>query len=160
MNTDSRNEFRVRRRRFSDLTTEELYALLMLRQNVFVVEQSCLYTDIDNKDQTASHLLAVDTRDCLVGCCRIHLPNEQHSEAVISRVVTAADVRGRKLGHRLIREATDFCKSQAPRSAVRLAAQSHLIGFYQQHGFQPAGAEYIEDGIPHVDMIRPIGSSD
>lgn len=143
---------------FEELTNHELYGLLRLRQAVFVVEQNCVFPDIDGLDQLAEHLLVRNDRSQIVGYCRIFCPASGDAPSHIGRVVTAPSHRAGGLGHLIMRAAVARCRVKTD-GDIRVAAQSHLIGFYQQHGFQTCGAEYLEDGIPHTDLVlRSAGS--
>jgi ElaA protein len=138
----------------ADLTTAELYALLQLRAAVFVVEQNCVFQDMDGQDlrgETA-HLMAwTDGR--LAAYCRLLDPVcDENGEAVIGRVIVAPGQRGTALGHELMRRALAQVQSRWPGAGVYLVAQSHLRGFYGAHGFAAVTQEYLEDGIPHVGM--------
>ncbi|GAA5662789.1 GNAT family N-acetyltransferase [Brucella intermedia] len=134
-----------------NLTPRALYAMLKLRVDVFVVEQKCPYPEIDGKDFEAFHLRIVDGEE-LAASLRV-LPPEQDGKPVkIGRVVVAPDYRGYKLGHRLMKEAIEFAQARFPGTAIELGGQSHLQKFYGSFGFEAISDEYLEDGIPHVDM--------
>ena len=134
-----------------NLTPRALYAMLKLRVDVFVVEQSCPYSEIDGKDYDAFHLRILDGEE-LTASLRV-LPPEQDGKPVkIGRVVVAADYRGYKLGQRLMTEAVAFAQARFPGIAIELGGQSHLQKFYGSFGFVTVSDEYLEDGIPHVDM--------
>lgn len=138
----------------SDLTTTELYALLQLRAEVFVMEQKCLFQDMDGQDlrgQTA-HLMAWE-HGKLAAYCRLLDPVlDENSEAVIGRVIVAPAWRGTGLGHELMRQALAEVRLRWPNAGVYLGAQAHLRDYYETHGFAVVTAEYLEDGIPHVGM--------
>lgn len=142
---------------FDALTPSELYALLRLRSEVFVVEQNCVFLDMDNSDQSACHLMG--WRDGptpqLLACARCFGPGVKYAEASIGRVVTSPTARGGGLGHALMREALRALEGQWGQQAIRIGAQAHLQAFYEQHGFVREGEPYIEDGIPHIAMLRP-----
>jgi ElaA protein len=132
--------------RFDDFTPHDLYALLRLRSAVFVVEQNCVYLDPDDRDQSAVHALGRE-HGRLVACARWYDDGELH----LGRIVTAPTVRGRGLGHALV----SACLGEiGPAARVVMSAQAHLEGFYASHGFVAEGAGYLEDGIPHVRMVR------
>jgi ElaA protein len=138
---------------FSELTASDLYAALQLRQRVFVVEQACAYLDADGDDPLAHHLLGWDG-DRLVAYARVFRPGDKYAEASIGRVVSDPDARGQGHGRALFAEAlrcTDALTSGAP---IRLGAQAYLERFYAGFGFVRASDEYVEDGIPHVQMTR------
>ncbi|WP_019938541.1 GNAT family N-acetyltransferase [Bordetella sp. FB-8] len=138
----------------TDLTLAELYGLLQLRAAVFVIEQHCLFHDLDSQDlrgQTA-HLMAWED-DRLAAYCRLLDPAyDENGEAVIGRVVVAPAWRGSALGHELMRRAVAQVQSRWPGVGMYLGAQAHLREFYGAHGFAVATDEYMEDGIPHVGM--------
>jgi ElaA protein len=139
---------------FEALTPPELYALLQLRSEVFVVEQACIFQDMDGADAQAMHLLgSLDGR--LVACARCFSAGVKFSEASIGRVATRDKVRGSGAGHQLIQQALVCLQQQWGPQAIRIGAQARLEPFYRQHGFVKTGAPYIEDGIPHIEMLRP-----
>ena len=140
--------------RLDALTPGELHDLFRLRIDVFVVEQNCPYPEIDGKDPEALHLrLLEDGR--LAAYARIFAADATASEARIGRVVVAPGYRGQRLGERVMREAIAACGKLAPGAVIAISAQAHLQRFYGSLGFSVTSAEYLEDGIPHVDMIRP-----
>ena len=143
-----------RLRAFDALAVDELYAILRLRQDVFIVEQKCAYADADGLDARALHLFAVDG-DGAVACARLFAPGVRRDEAVIGRVVTAARVRNSGLGRELMRRAIDAVQSAHGRSAIWLGAQKYLQRFYESFGFVRDGDDYLEDDIPHLPMRRP-----
>ncbi|MEL4376506.1 GNAT family N-acetyltransferase [Brucella cytisi] len=134
-----------------NLGPRALYAMLKLRVDVFVVEQKCPYPEIDGKDFEAFHLRILDGEE-LAASLRV-LPPEQAGKPVkIGRVVVAPDYRGYKLGQRLMKESVEFAHERFPNIAIELGGQSHLRKFYGSFGFVAISEEYLEDGIPHVDM--------
>lgn len=137
------------------LSARDVHALLALRSAVFVVEQQCIFQDIDGLDliDGAWHLLAWQG-DLLVGCLRMFDPARNDGEVVIGRVATDASVRGSGVGHQLMKRALDHCATQWPGCAIHLSSQSHLAGFYAKHGFIVLTEPYLEDDIPHVGMRR------
>ncbi len=137
------------------LSARDVYALLALRSAVFVVEQQCIFQDIDHLDLIDGnwHLLAWQGEQ-LVGCLRILDPSKHDGDVVIGRVATDASVRDSGIGHQLMTRALEHCAMQWPGCAVYLSAQSHLAAFYAKHGFAVATEPYLEDGIPHVGMRR------
>ncbi len=139
-------------KRFSWLTQAELYAILRLRAEVFVVEQNCAYQDVDGQDQDAWHMLGfVD--DDLAAYARILKPGTQHTEPAIGRVVTSPKYRGKKLGKEIFAASLNQIKTLFPEQNVRIMAQVYLVNFYADFGFKIASEEFLEDGIPHVEMI-------
>lgn len=147
---------------FDALTVGQLHDLLSLRSEVFVVEQACAYLDIDGKDRhpEAWHLLGEAADGQLAAYLRL-LPAglghgiDDFAEASIGRVVTSPSWRGRGLGDPLMREGLALAERVLPGAPLRLGAQAHLQHFYARHGFTVASDEYLEDGIPHVEMLRP-----
>jgi ElaA protein len=139
---------------FDELSVHELYAVLALRSRVFVVEQTCVYLDLDGKDERARHLLGVDEAGTLVAYARIFAPGESYPETAIGRVVTSPEVRKRGHGEELMREAITRATARHGRS-IRIGAQRYLERFYRRLGFVPEGEPYDEDGIPHVEMVLP-----
>lgn len=135
-----------------DLTVHELYALLKLRVDVFVVEQNCAYPELDGKDGAALHLL-LRTGEEIIAAARIFPPRDA-MPAKIGRVVVSPAHRGKRLGEALMREALQICADRFAGTPLFLSAQSHLQGFYGGLGFTVVSEEYVENGIPHVDMLR------
>jgi ElaA protein len=140
---------------FDDLTTAEVYAMLAARSQVFVIEQNCLYGDIDGLDTEAWHLFAFgpgESKPKLAGYLRVLLPDESDADIRIGRVLTTADFRGIGLGNQMLARAVGHIAEQWPNVPVRLHAQAHLQGFYGAFGFVPISEIHEEDGIPHVWM--------
>ncbi|MFY1841155.1 GNAT family N-acetyltransferase [Achromobacter xylosoxidans] len=138
----------------AELTLAELYAVLRLRSEIFVVEQNCVFLDMDGKDLLGQteHLMAWENGK-LLAYCRLLEPALNDGQAVIGRVITAPAARGTGLGHELMRRAKDEVARLWPGAPVYLGAQARLKGYYGGHGFVPVTDEYIEDGIPHVGML-------
>lgn len=145
---------RVDVRRADELSAREFYALLKLRVDVFVVEQKCPYPELDGKDMDALHLRML-AADELVAAARILPPLHAGAPARIGRVVVAPHQRGMRLGETLMREAIAACERLYPGTPIGLSAQAHLAGFYESLGFSPTSELYLEDDIPHIDMVRP-----
>lgn len=142
-------------KRWAELTTDALYALLAARQAVFVVEQNCPYQDLDGYDDRCLHLWASDDSGVLLALARLLPPGLKHAEASIGRVLTTAAGRRRKLGRALMQQALDAVQREWPGSAIRIEAQHYLEAFYQSQGFETQGPVFDLDGIPHVEMLRP-----
>lgn len=139
---------------FAALTAQELYAVLQLRSEVFVVEQTCVFQDIDGTDEAAFHLTAfAGTR--LVAYARCFPATVKYLEASIGRVVTHSSQRGTGLGHQLMHRAIDGLIGQWGVQPIRIGAQARLETFYRKHNFDPTGQRYLEDGIAHIEMLRP-----
>lgn len=139
---------------YDELSKDHLYALLALRQEVFVVEQHCPYLDADGKDQQAYHLLGLTENGALATYARL-LPagSSYQNYAAIGRVITAPFARGQKLGRTLMTTAIERVKAIWGAVPIKLSAQAHLRGYYSSVGFNPVGEIYLEDGIPHVGMV-------
>ena len=143
---------------FSQLRGNDLYDVLHLRQAVFVVEQACLYQDLDGLDQRAAHVLCRDG-DELVAYLRCLPPGASYRESSIGRIVVASSHRDSGLGRELVRRGIDYNLVRWPGSGIRINAQAYLRDFYIALGFDPVGAEYDEDGIAHQQMVyRAAGS--
>lgn len=136
---------------FSELTTRQLYDILQLRSEVFVVEQDCVYQDIDGNDDKAYHVLFYD-ESTLVAYSRILPPGAYFDDLSIGRVIVKETHRGQKLGHELMKKSIEFAISQFSKSLIKISAQQYLIKFYESHGFIISGEGYLEDGIPHISM--------
>jgi len=138
---------------FNELSKDELYSLLRLRAEVFVVEQDCPYQDVDNKDQKALHVFAVENEE-VIAYTRVFKPGDYFQEASIGRVVTKPSYRGTGLGQKHKQKTIDFIEKGPISKPIRISAQTYLIQFYEGYGFSKVGIEYKEDGIPHIGMIR------
>ena len=138
---------------FELLNTAELYKILKLRTNVFVVEQNCAYPELDNKDQAAVHLWAEQDGEILA-YCRIFPPGSNYTESSIGRVVTAPNRRKQNLGRHLMLLAIESIETHYHTSKIRISAQDYLLDFYKTFGFEDTGKKYLEDGIPHTEMLR------
>jgi ElaA protein len=141
--------------RFADLGVDNLHDALQLRCRVFILEQGP-YLDVDGIDRQSWHLLGRDDASALVAYLRVVDPAVKYAEPSIGRVITAPEVRGSGLGRTLMREGLAGCAVRWPGQAVRISAQARLQGFYAELGFSVASDEYLEDGIPHLEMLwRP-----
>ena len=142
--------------RYAELERDELFDLLKLRCEVFIVEQRCAYPDPDEKDRHSEtrHLLGRTPQGQLAAYLRLLAPGASHAEASFGRVITAPPFRGAGLGDALVREALRHIAALWPGHAIQIGAQAHLIGYYAKHGFSAVGEEYDEDGIPHRQMLR------
>jgi ElaA protein len=139
--------------RFEDLSLQALYDALAIRQRVFVLEQGP-YLDADGLDQHAWHLFGRNDAGELVAYLRVVDPGFKFDEPSIGRVVTDALVRGTGAGKALVAEGVAGCDRFWPGRAVRISAQAHLQRFYGAYGFERVGEEYLEDNIPHIEMVR------
>jgi ElaA protein len=142
---------------FAELSTNELYAILKARQAVFVVEQNCPFLDADDVDQHCLHLSGWHVRgdtNALAAYARLVPPKLKYVEPSIGRVITALEFRGRGFGKELMQRAVQAMDELYPSLAIRIGAQQYLERFYSGFGFVTASSTYIEDGIPHVEMVR------
>ena len=137
---------------FSELNIEELYQILRLRSEVFVVEQDCVYQDIDNKDQNAIHLYYIDN-DEIVAYTRIFKAGHYYENPCIGRVVVSKKNRGKDLGKKIMIDSIEYIKQNIKGEKIELSAQKYLDKFYKDLGFYKIGEDYLEDGIPHQRMI-------
>jgi len=138
-------------KKFQELTPDELYALLRLRAEVFVVEQTCAFQDLDNKDQPSYHLLGY-LQDELVAYTRLVPPGISYTAASIGRVVTSPTHRKKGFGKLLMQESIKVCDQLFGKNTIMIGAQCYLIEFYSSLGFVPSGEVYLEDGIEHIEM--------
>lgn len=138
---------------FTKLTTQELYDILQLRSEVFVVEQDCVYQDIDGKDEKALHLFAYENNE-LVAYARLFAPGDYFEDASIGRVVVKNSVRKFGYGHQLMKVANKAVEDHFNTSKIHLSAQEYLEKFYNAHGYFRVGEGYLEDGIPHIGMEK------
>lgn len=141
-------------RTFDELSLRQLYRIMKLRQEVFVVEQNCPYLDADGEDEHAEHLFARSDNGEMVAYARLYKANASQSYSRIGRVLTAKSVRRTGVGRELMKRAIDYLEQRTEHGPIRVGAQVYLLQFYQEFGFKPIGDEYLEDGIPHIDMER------
>ena len=137
---------------FYELDTEDLYQILRLRSEVFVVEQDCIYQDIDNKDQNAIHLYFKEN-DEIVAYTRIFKAGYYYENPSIGRVVVSKKNRGKNLGKKIMIDSIEYIKQNIKGEKIELSAQKYLDKFYKDLGFYKKGEEYLEDGIPHQKMF-------
>lgn len=142
-------------KRFKELSPVELYDLLRLRSDVFIVEQNCVYPDIDGKDQKALHLIG-ELDGKIICYARLFKPGDYFSDASIGRVAVAKDFRNRALGHDLMREAIVGIRKYFHETKITISAQLYLKKFYESHQFIATGEPYLEDEIPHIEMVRDV----
>jgi ElaA protein len=154
--SDSPSDLRWRWCRFDELGVHELQNIYTARQQVFVLEQACAYLDADGVDERSYHLAAWSTRQREpLAYARIVEPGVKYTEPSIGRVITTAAARGTGLGRELVRRAVEHTLTAFPGQGIRISAQSRLERFYADFGFQRIGEDYLEDNIPHVEMLRP-----
>jgi len=140
-------------KRFNELSTAELYSLLQLRSEVFVVEQNCVYQDIDGKDEKAIHVLGYYNNE-LAAYSRIFNQGYYFDEASIGRVIVSPKYRDKKFGHDLMRVSMNAIKENFNETTITISAQEYLKKFYESHGFIQTSEMYLEDDIPHIQMKK------
>ncbi len=141
--------------RFDELDVFELDAIFRARQQVFVVEQNCAYLDADGLDVHSFHLAAWgEVSGVPLAYARVVGPGQKYAEPSIGRVITTGSARGSGLGRELVRRAVAHCTAAFPGLGIRISAQSQLERFYGDAGFAVVGERYLEDGIPHTEMLR------
>jgi ElaA protein len=140
-------------KKFTDLSTNELYDILRLRSEIFVVEQNCVYLDLDGKDKLALHLYG-EYKEKIVAYSRLFEPGISFENASIGRVVVDANYRNKKWGHELMQEAIANIQLHFRESKITIGAQLYLKKFYESHGFVQTSDMYLEDDIPHIEMKK------
>jgi ElaA protein len=140
-------------KRFNELSTQELYQILQGRSEVFVVEQNCVYQDIDGKDQMAIHVLGYIGED-LAAYCRLFDAGDYFEESSIGRVIVSSKHRDKKLGHELMKVAIAAIAKEYNQTKITISAQQYLQKFYESHGFVQTSEMYLEDDIPHIEMKK------
>ena len=138
---------------FEELSNYELYEIMQLRLAVFSVEQNCAYQDADGKDFKSLHLSGYDSNGELVVYSRIVPAGVSFKEVSIGRVISSAKARGTGAGRELMKKSMEFIEQQFGKIPVRIGAQCYLIKFYSSFGFEISGEEYLEDNIPHIEML-------
>lgn len=138
---------------FYDLDLDQLYNILQLRSEVFVVEQDCVYQDIDGKDRESIHVLGFEKNE-LIAYTRCFAPKKYFEQASIGRVIVKEKFRKYGFGHSILAASIQEIESRFKTSEIKLSAQQYLIPFYESHGFQQKGEGYLEDGIPHIAMLK------
>lgn len=137
---------------FDEIDAGVVYGMLKLRQDIFIIEQDCIYEDIDNLDQKSGHLILFDG-DAVAGCARLVPPGIKYREVSIGRIAIASSHRNRQLGRELVERAIKIAEQEG-HSVIRIEAQQYLLNFYESLGFEPDGEVFDLDGIPHLEMIR------
>ncbi|MBA6151968.1 GNAT family N-acetyltransferase [Gelidibacter maritimus] len=138
---------------FKELSLEELYAILQLRSEVFVVEQDCVYQDIDYKDQNALHIMGFKN-DKLIAYTRVFKPDDYFEHASIGRVLVKEGERHLKYGYDIMTASIKVIEEVYNETKIKISAQTYLKRFYNNLGFEAVGDEYLEDGIPHIGMLK------
>lgn len=146
-------------RTFDRLSNSQVYDILLLRQQVFVLEQKCLYLDTDGRDQKALHLFGCSVSNNsepaeIMAYARLLPPCTRYVEPSIGRVLVVESARRHGLGKQLIQRCLEKCEAIYPKSAIKISAQVYLVGFYQSFGFKAVGKPYDDGGISHIGMIR------
>lgn len=139
---------------YPELTTNEFHDIIALRLKAFVVEQNCSYLDLDGKDKKCYHLICRDGFGKVVATARILPPGISYTEVSIGRVVLDQEIRGKGNGHQLMEQSMKFINEEFGAVPVRISAQKHLENYYNTHNFISTGKEYLEDEIPHVEMLN------
>jgi len=139
-------------KRFNELSVEEIYQILKVRADVFIIEQKCIYKDIDGKDEKARHVLGKENNE-IIAYTRILEEDEQYNYPSISRVVVKKQNRGEERGKKIMKETIKYIVEELKEKTIVLAAQKYLEKFYRELGFIAEGEEYLEDEIPHQKMI-------
>ena len=143
----------IAKKKFKELSTEELYSILRLRSGIFVVEQDCVYQDLDDKDQKALHIIGI-RNDEVVAYTRIFKPGDYFKEASIGRVAVKKNERMHGYGRDIMMASIEAVKEYFKETTIRLSAQLYLKDFYNSLGFYQVGEPYLEDGIPHIAMLK------
>lgn len=138
---------------FNQLTPHELYFIMQLRSEVFVVEQNCIYQDADNKDLKSYHLMGFSDAGQLMAYTRLLPAGVSYREPSIGRVITHADVRKQGAGKELMQQSIKACYQLFGRQSIKIGAQLYLKRFYESFGFDQTGPVYLEDGIEHIEMV-------
>jgi ElaA protein len=138
---------------YSELTTTEFHDIISLRLKAFVVEQNCTYLDLDGKDKKCYHLICRDGQGKVVATARILHPGASYPEVSIGRVVIDKSIRGNGVGHELMKKCMAYVVEEFGEVAIRISAQKHLEKYYEKHNFAFTGNEYLEDNIPHIEML-------
>ncbi|QHE50774.1 GNAT family N-acetyltransferase [Pontibacillus sp. HMF3514] len=138
---------------YEELTKQELHDMIKARIDVFVVEQNCPYPEVDGYDPEANHLWLEDQHGKIIAYCRLFLSGVKYSEASIGRILVLKEMRGKGYAKKLMTRALSVIKDQYGEQAVKIQAQEYLLDFYGSFGFEGVTEIYLEDGIPHVDMV-------
>jgi ElaA protein len=139
---------------WTELSPDVLYAFLRLRSGIFVVEQNCVFPDMDGRDPACDHLCGWGATGELIAYLRLVPPGVRTPEVSLGRVVVDPSARGRGIGRAVMQQGLERCAARYPGMPVKVSAQQHLEKMYARLGFRTVGTPYLEDGIAHVDMIR------
>ena len=140
---------------YNELTTNQLYNILKLRAEVFVVEQNCAYQDLDNKDNKALHLIG-EINNEIIAYTRIFKKGDYFTNSSIGRVLVKKEFRKKELGKAIMEKSIEIIKKKTKEEKIEISAQKYLTKFYKDLGFKKTGKEYLEDNIPHIKMILKI----
>jgi ElaA protein len=141
--------------RYNELTTNQLYSILKLRAEVFVVEQNCAYQDLDNKDNKALHLIG-EINNEIIAYTRIFKKGDYFTNSSIGRVLVKKEFRKKELGKAIMEKSIEIIKKNTKEEKIEISAQKYLTKFYKELGFKKTGKEYLEDNIPHIKMMLKI----
>jgi ElaA protein len=147
------NHFAWQVKFYPELTLNEFHDIIALRLKAFVVEQNCAYLDLDGKDKKSYHLICRDGFGNVVATARILPPGLSYDEVAIGRVVIDESIRGKGIGHDLMKQSMKYAEEEFGKVPIRISAQKHLESYYNKHSFVSSGKEYLEDDIPHVEML-------
>ncbi len=139
---------------FNDLTVNEFWEILYLRTEIFVVEQDCPYQEVDEKDRQSFHLFGRAENGKVIAVSRIVPKGISYSEISIGRVALKKEFRGQGIADEMMLETFRFIEKELGQQAIRISAQQYLISYYGKHGFEQVGEMYLEDNIPHIEMLK------
>lgn len=142
-------------KKFEELTTNELYMILKVRNEVFILEQTCPFLDCDDKDRSSYHMFLENNNE-IIAYCRLLPKGVAYKESSIGRVLVSKNYRGQNLAKELMEKGINFIIKNMNENEIKIQAQAYLLKFYSSFGFIPISDEYIEDDIPHIDMIYKI----
>lgn len=139
---------------FNDLSVDEYWGILYLRTEIFVVEQDCPYQEVDEKDKVSYHLFGKNENNEVIATSRVLPQGISYKEVSIGRVALKKEARGKGIADEMMFKTFEFIKKQFGEVNIRISAQEYLINFYGKHGFKQVGEGYLEDNIPHIEMLR------
>ncbi len=139
---------------YKDLSLDQFHDILALRVEVFIIEQDCPYQEVDGKDKEAFHVFALDDQGTCLATARILPEGVSYTEPSIGRVAVKMSARGTGIGHELMKRCNAFMEKEFVAKDVRISAQTYLKKYYEQHGFEFTGKSYLEDNIPHIEMLK------
>ena len=142
---------------FKDLTVDEYFEILHLRTAIFVVEQDCPYQEVDEKDRQSFHLFGKAENGEVIAVTRILPQGISYDEISVGRVALKKEYRGKGIADELMEETFKFIENHFGKQAIRISAQEYLLNYYSKHGFKQVGEMYLEDNIPHIEMLTTLG---